>query len=327
MPKTISSQVFKICVYAYKNGGDKNMLYICENGTWSTVYINGESTNYVVSTDGRLYNTKTGKLKSMKTVSTNGYVKAYMYHNGRDYHTHIHRIVAKAFVPNPDNKPEVNHINGNKLDNNFKNLEWVTGSENIRHAFKTGLIKNIKRGSDSNFAKYTEDQIHLVCKLLQSNRHTIKEISEITGVSTTSVKCILNSDTWCSISKNYDFSEFIKNNIRFYSDDKIKLVCELLESNKYYFDEISDIAKINIDTVKEILHGKSHTDISKYYDFGDFNKFRNKKFSKNQENLIYTMICNGYDNHEILTKLSLDYTRKNLDSIRHFRNKIKTHKF
>lgn len=53
----------------------------------------------------------------------------------------LHRIIAKTFLPNPQNKREVNHINGIKTDNRLSNLEWATRSENARHAYKTGLLK------------------------------------------------------------------------------------------------------------------------------------------------------------------------------------------
>ena len=64
-----------------------------------------------------------------------------MYKDGKRTVKPIHILVAEAFVPNPENKPEVNHKNGNKHDNNASNLEWVTHKENCEHAWKTGLTK------------------------------------------------------------------------------------------------------------------------------------------------------------------------------------------
>ena len=57
----------------------------------------------------------------------------------------VSRLVATAFIPNPENKEEVNHKNGNPLDNSVENLEWVTRSENVRHAFKNGLLQTSKK--------------------------------------------------------------------------------------------------------------------------------------------------------------------------------------
>jgi hypothetical protein len=72
---------------------------------------------------------------------TTGYFKVRLTKNEIEKDFYLHRLIAEAFLPNPKNKPEVNHINGIKTDNNINNLEWVTGSENAKHAVKNGLIK------------------------------------------------------------------------------------------------------------------------------------------------------------------------------------------
>lgn len=70
----------------------------------------------------------------------NGYLLIKLCKNGDAKHKSVHRIVAETFIPNPQNKSQVNHINGNKKDNRIENLEWATMSENIRHAYKNNLI-------------------------------------------------------------------------------------------------------------------------------------------------------------------------------------------
>src|SRR4051812_7731007 len=70
---------------------------------------------------------------------TSGYNVVKLYKNGSKKCPKAHRLVAKAFIPNPNNKGEINHINGVKTDNRLTNLEWCTHTENIRHADATGL--------------------------------------------------------------------------------------------------------------------------------------------------------------------------------------------
>jgi hypothetical protein len=77
--------------------------------------------------------------------------KGYCFINAKGKKA-IHRLVAIAFIPNPENKPQVNHKDGNKLNNNHWNLEWATASENMKHAFKNGLCIPIK-GADNKRSK------------------------------------------------------------------------------------------------------------------------------------------------------------------------------
>ena len=68
-----------------------------------------------------------------------GYIRVHLHVDTKSKIVSLHRLIAKAFIPNPDNKPQVNHINGIKDDNRVKNLEWCTLSENRQHAYDTGL--------------------------------------------------------------------------------------------------------------------------------------------------------------------------------------------
>lgn len=84
-----------------------------------------------------------------------GYSMTFLYKNGKRKKCAVHRIVAEAFIPNPENKPQVNHIDGNKLNNCVDNLEWATNSENQKHAYKSGLQKP-KFGGENSRARKVE---------------------------------------------------------------------------------------------------------------------------------------------------------------------------
>lgn len=75
-----------------------------------------------------------------------GYIQIRFYINGKVYHKYVHRMVAEAFIPNPNNYTDVNHKDGNKQNNFVDNLEWVSHSQNIKHAENKGLLQRNELG-------------------------------------------------------------------------------------------------------------------------------------------------------------------------------------
>lgn len=94
--------------------------------------------DYEISNIARVRNKKTGLIK-VPSVGKRGYPVLSIKKDGKSYLKTLHRLFAETWIPNPENKREVNHINGDKCDCSFLNLEWVTPSENMRHARKTGI--------------------------------------------------------------------------------------------------------------------------------------------------------------------------------------------
>jgi hypothetical protein len=103
------------------------------------IIVNNISTSYFITEDGKCYNNNTGKyLKGQ--IGKNGY---FFYNltlpNGKKKREYAHRLVATAYLPNPQDKEQINHIDGNKLNNALDNLEWATQEENQQHAIETEL--------------------------------------------------------------------------------------------------------------------------------------------------------------------------------------------
>jgi len=107
----------------------------------------------------------------------------------------VHRLVALTFTPNVNNKPEINHIDGNKLNNNINNLEWCTAKENSKHAVKLGLKKG-NFGEKNGLSKVTKEIVKLIRK---SNTLSGKELAQILNVSETTISSIARYKTWSNI--------------------------------------------------------------------------------------------------------------------------------
>lgn len=96
--------------------------------------------DYKINELGKITNIKTGRVLRTYLVKS-GYVITGLWKNKKCISKKVHRHLAKAFIPNPLNLPQVNHIDGNKTNNSLDNLEWCTAKHNSNHAHKNGLIK------------------------------------------------------------------------------------------------------------------------------------------------------------------------------------------
>lgn len=186
---------------------EKLMNELKEILTWKPVQINGEATRYMISPDGRIFSMSTFKYLTWQE-SDDGYLKISLWYKQKSYKRSAHRLVALAYIPNPENKPEVNHIDGNKKNNTVANLEWVTAKENTAHAMKLGTkwyygAKGMKNGR----SVFTDEQIREACQLLEEGVKTPKEISKLTGVSKMCLYQIRFENGWPHISKDYNISK------------------------------------------------------------------------------------------------------------------------
>ncbi|QNG62626.1 HNH homing endonuclease [Rhizobium phage B1VFA] len=107
----------------------------------------------------------------------------------------VNRVVALRYLPNPENLPQVNHIDGDKENNALSNLEWASGSDNEKHAHRTGLKTG--RGSANSNAKLTADQVVKI--RAAANDNTPDELAKTYGVSRSTIINILDKRTWTHI--------------------------------------------------------------------------------------------------------------------------------
>lgn len=148
--------------------------------------------NYSITEKGIIVNQKTGHTKSWYIGST-GYYMVTLSKSNKQTPKRVHRLLAKMFIPNPENKPHVNHKNGIKTDNDLINLEWCTHLENMEHAFRTGLVNNT--GVNNGMAKLNPVSVKSIKHSLLKGESQYK-ISKRHGVSRSCILKIHLGTTW-----------------------------------------------------------------------------------------------------------------------------------
>lgn len=181
--------------YLYSNQSLKTMTNLQEN--W--VPIPGYEKFYQITSTGRIKrigSPGSGRSRDDRfrypQDSGFGYKYITLHSVGKRKNFYMHRLLATIFIPNPENKPLVNHINGVKSDNRIENLEWCTLSENMIHAYGLGLIP---KGEANHMSKITEAEV-LQIRSLHNSGESRPSLAVKFGISKANVHRIIHKQIW-----------------------------------------------------------------------------------------------------------------------------------
>lgn len=167
--------------------------------------------NYFALPNGEIktYNWRNSKKEAIlrPAIDSNGYKRVALMIDGKLVTKKVHRLIAECFVPNPENKPEVNHIDYNKTNNSFENLEWVTRKENMAHASANGLLKKshepekyinkvVKKGSDVATSILQEYQVLEIRSKFKKRICTRDMLALEYGVKSSTIKDVVLRKSW-----------------------------------------------------------------------------------------------------------------------------------
>lgn len=204
---------------------------------------------YYITKNGEVYSTFTGQIKRLKTQFTNdGYEKIKL--KKKTYR--IHRLVAIYFIENPLNLPQVNHIDGNKLNNSVENLEWCDNSYNQKHAWNIGLQK---AKTPSN-AKLSLEQANEIRQRYVDEDISQRKLASIYGVAKTTIADILNG-------RYYNHKNEHGNLCRPKTERKLSIeqANEIRDEYKKHNCSYNSLGRkygVNHKTIKKIIENKSY---------------------------------------------------------------------
>lgn len=224
-----------------------------------------------VSSFGKVFGTRYNKMLKQRLCENFQYysVGGLANENKHGLTRFVHVLVAQAFVrnPYPGKFKMVNHIDGNKLHNYWKNLEWVNNSLNSKHAILTGL-QIFKYGDDNHSSKLTTSDVAIICKLLLKYDGNIIAVEKDTGINRYTIRAIRNGRSWRDISEKYFGHRYFIKKRQNLKPDAVKLICsKLIENNMDVIKTQESLKNINIprSTIWDIKRKKTYKNISDNY--------------------------------------------------------------
>lgn len=157
--------------------------------------IKGFEGLYMVSDLGNIKSYKREENFLTPRVLTKGYLGVILYKDRKPTAFKVHRLVAINFIPNPENKAQVNHKDGNKHNNKISNLEWATNSENMRHSISMGLVN--QRGENHAQAKLNAIDVFNIIK----SKNSKSDLARQYNVTPATICSIFKGRSWSSITK------------------------------------------------------------------------------------------------------------------------------
>jgi transposase len=188
---------------------------------------------YAVSNKGNIATLKTGKLR--KFSDHKRYKQCMLRKDGKAYNRFVHRLVANAFLPLPEEGQVIDHINGIRDDNRAANLRWCTTQMNTQYAVEKGNLRK-KTGVESPRHKYTHDQVLKAIDMLKIGIYTAKEISKATGIHIHMIRDLKHKRTWINDTDGLELN--LKHGVKKFTDDQIRQVIKML-NGEYTIREIA----------------------------------------------------------------------------------------
>lgn len=216
---------------------------------------------YAITENGRVYSFKTNKFIGSKSGDYN-IVTLTRNIEGKAYSKPelVHRLVALTFLEKPHGKDIVNHIDGNKTNNHYKNLEWCTYSENAIHAIETGL----RKVTINSYRPIPDHVAYQICKLLEEGSRN-KDICSALDVNQTLVSSIKSGAVYPDISEGFNFRAIPSSNR--ISESKVISICEDLQEGSLSVNRIRIKYNVSFNVVKNIKDRKTYTYISNNYNW------------------------------------------------------------